>query len=426
MEMDNPEDIFPLIETNRDNIRALRVYTDEKIGETNTQIARFNITLSDRIVREQSDRQAGDDELRTLISGINRDGVRGPEGPEGPPGPRGEQGLPGRDVDPETVSNFNLRIVNLNKRVGSEEAARSKQITNLNKRVSNEEAARSKQITNLNKRVSNEEVARSKQITNLEEQDRLLRIRIVSNEEEISKHQRKLQTHEDTIVAHQGLISDNNDAISGLRTKSKENNDSISRHQRRLQSHESIMENLAHESQLKALGNKIYNFLFGNPTPPENTEPIVPRIVALEQKHKEDIDALSDRDTRNEVRIVELDERVKETERIASETVEWADAAQRQIDWTMDKAENNTKRIDQLSSEIEDVEENIIKNNQNVESTIVKLEELVNDTTSALTFEQQVKKQNLTNKQLITALYLLKLEHDDLAKKLRKILGIRI
>ena len=220
MEMDNPEDIFPLIETNRDNIRALRVYTDEKIGETNTQIARFNITLSDRIVREQSDRQAGDDELRTLISGINRDGVRGPEGPEGPPGPRGEQGLPGRDVDPETVSNFNLRIVNLNKRVGSEEAARSKQITNLNKRVSNEEAARSKQITNLNKRVSNEEVARSKQITNLEEQDRLLRIRIVSNEEEISKHQRKLQ------------------------------------------SHESIMENLAHESQLKALGNKIYNFLF--------------------------------------------------------------------------------------------------------------------------------------------------------------------
>jgi len=92
----------------------------------------------------------------------------------------------------------------------------------------------------------------------------------------------------------------------------------------------------------------------------------------------------------------------------------------------MDKAENNTKRIDQLSSEIEDVEENIIKNNQNVESTIVKLEELVNDTTSALTFEQQVKKQNLTNKQLITALYLLKLEHDDLAKKLRKILGIRI
>ena len=67
------------------------------------------------------------------------------------------------------------------------------------------------------------------------------------------------------------------------------------------------------KNELSTFGRKIYNALFGNPTPPKDIEPIVPRIV-------------------------ELDERVKETERIASETVEWAGGVEDRIDRTFNKA----------------------------------------------------------------------------------------
>ena len=154
------------------------------------------------------------------------------------------------------------------------------------------------------------------------------------------------------------------------------------------------------KSELSTFGRKIYNALFGNPTPPKDIEPIVPRIVELEAKHKEDIDALSDRDTRNEVRNAKLNERVKETERIASETVEWSNEADDRIKETERIASETVEwsnEADDRIKEIERIASDTVKWSNEADEHIVRIMDKAQENTTLLEDVKQKNKDDLTD-----------------------------